>query len=54
MTAESLHQLSTWVAKLPKAELHLHIDGSLQAHRLLSLAKKNQIVLPYTSIEDII
>lgn len=44
---------SNWLQQLPKAELHLHIDGSLQAHRMLSLARKNNIDLPYTSVEEV-
>ncbi len=43
----------TWLAAMPKAELHLHIDGSLQADRLLSLATKNQVALPYTTVAEI-
>ena len=53
MSSESQNIFSNWVAKLPKAELHLHIDGSLQAHRLLSLAKKNGVSLPYSSVEQV-
>ena len=44
---------SEWLTALPKAELHLHIDGSLQAHRLLSLAAKNKVNLPYSSVEEV-
>lgn len=46
-------QFTSWLARLPKAELHLHIDGSLQAERLLSLAKKNEVSLPYKSVKEI-
>jgi adenosine deaminase len=46
-------EFEAWLSALPKAELHLHIDGSLQAHRLLSLAKKNAIELPYSSVEEV-
>ena len=42
-----------WVASLPKAELHIHIDGSLQAQRMLDLATKNDVQLPYSSIEEV-
>ncbi len=42
-----------WLAGMPKAELHLHIDGSLQAERMLSLAEKNGVALPYGSIEEV-
>lgn len=47
------NQFAQWLNTLPKAELHLHIDGSLQAHRLLSLAEKNKIELPYASVEEV-
>lgn len=42
-----------WLKALPKAELHLHIDGSLEAQRMLQLAEKNKIKLPYQSLEDV-
>ena len=47
------NEFEAWLDAIPKAELHLHIDGSLQAHRLLSLAKKNDIKLPYSSVEEV-
>lgn len=53
MRIEPQNNFSEWLGRLPKAELHLHIDGSLQAHRLLSLAKKNDIALPYSTQEQI-
>jgi adenosine deaminase len=46
-------QFSEWISTLPKAELHLHIDGTLQAHRMLSLAQKNSISLPYKTVDDV-
>lgn len=42
-----------WLAAMPKCELHLHIDGSLQPARLLELAEKNAVAIPHASVEDI-
>ena len=38
---------------LPKAELHLHIEGSLEPELMLALAKRNNLTLPYSSIDEI-
>jgi len=38
---------------LPKAELHLHIEGSLEPELMFKLAKKNNIQIPYETIEDV-
>lgn len=38
---------------LPKAELHLHIEGSLEPELMFKLAERNQIKLPYASIEEV-
>ena len=45
-----LHQL---IDTLPKAELHLHIEGTLEPEMMLALAKRNNIDLPYDTAEDI-
>ena len=41
------------IKKIPKAELHLHIEGSLEPELMFELAKRNNIKIPYDSIEEI-
>jgi len=42
-----------WIRGLPKAELHLHLEGSLEPSMLFELAARNQVALPYRSIEEV-
>ena len=41
------------IKKIPKAELHLHIEGSLEPELMFELAKRNKIEIPFRSIEEI-
>ncbi|QFU01844.1 Adenine deaminase [Halomonas sp. THAF5a] len=42
-----------FLRRLPKAELHLHIEGSLEPELMFSLAERNGIRLPYGSVEEV-
>ncbi|WP_019624154.1 adenosine deaminase [Thioalkalivibrio thiocyanoxidans] len=41
------------IARLPKVELHLHIEGALEPELLLRLAERNGVELPYGSIDEV-
>jgi adenosine deaminase len=42
-----------YVRSLPKAELHLHIEGTLEPAMLMNLAEKHQVDLPYSTAADV-
>ena len=41
------------ITPLPKAELHIHIEGSLEPEMMVALAQRNGIKLPYDSVEEV-
>ncbi|QNE04051.1 adenosine deaminase [Croceicoccus marinus] len=45
--------LAEFIAGLPKAELHLHIEGSLEPELMFRLAERNGITLPYRDVEEL-
>ncbi|MFK8030644.1 MAG: adenosine deaminase [Gammaproteobacteria bacterium] len=44
--------ITSLIERLPKAELHLHIEGTLEPELMMALAERNQVTLPYASVED--
>ena len=50
---EKLISIDDIISNMPKAELHLHIEGSLEPELMFQLAKKNSIILPFSSIQEI-
>ena len=51
MCADRAAELSTFIRGLPKAELHLHIEGTLEPELMFELAQRNGVALPYPNVE---
>ena len=45
--------LSRFIAGLPKAELHLHLEGSLEPELMFALAGRNRVAIPFKSVEEV-
>jgi len=41
-----------FIKKSPKAELHLHIEGTLEPEHMFSLAKRNNVKIPFKNINE--
>ncbi|MBP8793775.1 MAG: adenosine deaminase [Lutibacter sp.] len=45
--------MENFINKIPKAELHLHIEGTLEPELLFELAQRNAISIPFKSVEEV-
>lgn len=46
-------RIHRFIAAVPKAELHLHIEGTLEPEMMMALAHRNGIILPHADVEAI-
>src|SRR5215469_8262421 len=46
-----MSDLTGFIDRLPKCELHMHVEGSLEPELMFQLAARNGVTLPYPSVE---
>jgi adenosine deaminase len=48
-----MSDLDAFIAGLPKAELHMHVEGSLEPELMFALAARNKVEIPFGSVEEV-
>ena len=48
-----MREIIEFIKKSPKAELHLHIEGTLEPEHLFQLAKSNNIKIPFSNVNEV-
>ena len=48
-----MNKIVEFIKKIPKAELHLHIEGSLEPELMFKLAERNNIKIPFKNVKEV-
>ena len=46
-------KITDYIKKIPKAELHLHIEGTFEPELMFEIAQRNKVDIPYQSVEEV-
>lgn len=46
------NDLKEFVYAIPKAELHVHLEGTMEPEQFMLFAERNKIAIPYTTVEE--
>ena len=48
-----MEEIAKFIREVPKTELHLHIEGTLEPKLMFDLAKRNNIKIPYSNVDEV-
>ena len=48
-----MEDIAKFIREVPKTELHLHIEGTLEPELMFNLAKRNNIKIPYSNVNEV-
>jgi adenosine deaminase len=53
MKGETINLMESFIKGIPKAELHLHIEGTLEPEMMFKIAKRNSVKIRYKTVGEV-